>query len=104
MMFNTNQILLVIISLVVLMMIYTKFLKPIEKLTDTAENKDKLANDILKFLKNNTTYKEYLDFIVQIPYNLSTEIIKQEVFYEMKFLRKNNRLNKNAIKKLITDM
>ena len=103
-MFNTNQILLVLVSLVVLVMLYTKFSKPIEKLTDTSKNKDKLANDILNFLNNNTTYKQYLDFIVRIPYNLSTELVKQEVFYEMKFLHKNNKLNKNEIKKLITDM
>lgn len=101
-MYNTLIILLGII--VIAVVIYLVFSKQKENLTVDQTKKDKLANDIVKFLKKDTEYKEYLDFVVKIPYNLSIKILDQEVFYEMKFLLKNNNLNANSVKKYITDM
>lgn len=102
--FTQNQIILLFLAIILLYLLYTSFSKQKENLTETEENKDKLAGDILKYLKQDTEYKDYIDFIAKIPYNLSYKLLEQEVFYEMKFLLKNKKLNKNTIKNLITDM
>lgn len=103
-MYNTKNLVILLAIIVIAVIIYLVFSKQKENLTVDQTKKDKLANDIVKFLKKDTEYKEYLDFLTKIPYNLSIKILDQEVFYEMKFLLKNKKLNANEIKKYITDM
>jgi hypothetical protein len=101
---NSNQLLMMFIAIVLIYFIYTRLTKQTENLTETDTNKDELANEILNFMNPNTEYKDYLDFLVKIPYNLSMKILDQEVFYEMKFLVKSNKLSKDTIKQYLTDM
>jgi len=65
--------------------------------------KSKLAKLIKDFLKTDTEYKEYLDFLVQNS-NMSYKILEQETFYELKMLLKMNRLTEDAISDYMTDM
>jgi hypothetical protein len=104
---NSNQLVIMFIVIVLMYFIYTRLKKQTENLTETQsenENKDKLANEILNFINPNTEYKDYLDFLVKIPYNLSMKILEQEVFYEMKFLVKSDKLSKDTITQYLTDM
>jgi hypothetical protein len=102
MLFSTNQIILFIIGLIILYAVYQQYTYT-EKLEDV-NVKDQVARDILNFMKPNTEFKEYLDFIVKIPYNRSINILNPEVFYELRLLAKNKTINKNTIVKYLSDM
>lgn len=102
MMFSTNQILLFIIGMIILYVVYQQSMYT-EKLEDV-NTKDQVARDILNFIKPNTEFKEYLDFIVKIPYNRSMNIVNPNVFYELRLFAKNKTLNKNIVKNYLSDM
>ena len=62
----------------------------------------RIGKDILAFLKSDTTYSQFLDFIGKRN-NKSYKLLKQESFYEMKFLKKSNKLTKTTIMQFMDD-
>ena len=66
--------------------------------------KEILADKISAFMKPETTYKEYIDFLI-INNNKSYKLLEQEVFYEFKTFKKTRGLLlPEDILKHITDM
>ena len=58
---------------------------------------------IKDFLKSETEYKDYLDFLVANN-NQSYKILEQETFYELKMLLKMNALTENKIGEYLSDI
>jgi hypothetical protein len=73
-----------------------------EPFTETSE-KTEIANKIYKFIRPDTKYSEFLDFLKKIN-NKSYNIIKQETFYEMKTLYKMNNLKVSDIVNYLNDI
>ena len=67
-------------------------------------NKKELFDRVANFIKPNTTYGEYLDFIATIKNNTSYLALEQEVFYDLKRLSKQGRLNPSEVAALLTDI
>lgn len=103
---KTKTMWLILLAVLLAVISFVVIFKRKEGLANTTEdeNKDTLADDILNFLKEDTEYKDYLDYLSTIPYNLSMKILDQDVFFELRFMVKNNTLTKNKIKEYITDM
>lgn len=92
------------ILLAVIYYIYTTYFpKKSENFVNNTK-KSKLAEDIFNFINEETTFPDYLDFLSKNPNNLSYELLKQEIFYEFKLLKKNKTLTQQIISDKITDM
>jgi hypothetical protein len=94
------MILYVIIAVV---MMYFLFFRDANNEAFTEDiTQTKLAKAIVGFLKTDTTYSEFLDFLVKSN-NKSYKLLKQETFYELKFLQKSNNLTQKAVMQYLDD-
>lgn len=95
-----------ILTIFVFFLIYYLFFSQSENFDNNETNpqKNNLANNIINFMKNDTTYKEYLDFLKSDPNLLSYKILEQETFFEILFRKRNNNLTLSSVLNLITDM
>lgn len=84
----------IVIGIVILITAVLLF-KPKESFTSFKET-SQLSNDIFKFIKENTTYSEYTDFMKNKD-NLSYNIVKPQVFYELVTMKKLKLLTPQII-------
>jgi hypothetical protein len=64
---------------------------------------DGLSKDLISFLQPTTTFSEYIDFLVKSN-NKSYKLLKQDTFYELKFLKRENNLTQKSIKPFMDDL
>lgn len=67
-------------------------------------NKQELIESVANFIKPTTSYGEYLDFVATLKNNTSYLVLEQEVFYDLKRLSKQGKLNPNEVAALLTDI
>jgi hypothetical protein len=92
---------LYIIAAIVIYIVF--FSKSDEKETFVADaTQTQLAKNVVKFVKSDTTFPKFLDFLVKNN-NTSYKLLKQETFYELKFLQKGNKLTQNAVMQYMDD-
>lgn len=69
---------------------------------ETHITKQELAEKILSFMNADTTFSEYLNYISGTT-NLSYNLVKPNIFYEMKGLLKQGLLTSNIIVEYMSD-
>jgi len=93
-----------IIYIIAAILFYLMFSYKTQTETFTGDSEQEaIGRDILAFLKPDTTYSQFLDFIGK-KNNKSYKLLKQESFYEMKFLKKSNELTKTNIMQFMDDL
>lgn len=98
-----NKYTLWIVLAVVIVVVYFWF-KNTESYTEGWSTKrSELSSKIASYIKPETQYTEYLDFINKLN-NTSYKILEQEVFYTLKFLAKQGGLTAEAVGKEMTDI
>ena len=103
-MYNTNELIMFFIGIILVCLVFALMYPKKKELLTVDDKKQRLANDIYKFMKGDTEYKDYLQFLTINENNLSIKILEQDAFYEIRYLAKNNKLNVKDILKYITDM
>ena len=59
-----------------------------------------MADIIVNFINENTTFKDYLEFMSNTK-NAYNNLLSPDTFYELKFLKRNNSLTReNVINKM----
>ena len=93
-----------IIWIIILLIVgYILFFNKRENLTPIDSSKQEMSLKIQDFLKVDTNYIDYINFLRENK-NTSYALIDEEIFYEMKYLLKQNKLNATEILKYMTDV
>jgi uncharacterized membrane protein required for colicin V production len=102
-----NNILLWILATIAIIIAFNVFFGKREGLAPIADSTSSKAQDfailIKNYLKADTEYKDYLDFLVAHN-NQSYKILSQETFYELKMLLKMDALTVEKIASYLTDI
>ncbi len=70
----------------------------------TVDDRKRFVGETIRsYLKPDTDYKDYLEFLTQIKSD-SYKLLDQQIFYEMKFLLKNNDLTVDKIMNYMSDV
>lgn len=87
------MILYIIVGLVFIALFLRK--RSLESFTADA-SQAKFAKDVVAFIKADTTYSDFLDFLVEQK-NKSYKLLRQATFYELRFLKRANNLTPNSV-------
>lgn len=74
-----------------------------EGLENVEDYKKNLANDILGYIKSDTTYTDYLQFLID-KQNRSYKLLDNDIFTEFRLLAKKNILTVDDILKEMDDV
>jgi len=93
-----------IVYIIVAIVLYFVFVNRTAKETFVADDaQSQLGRKIADFVKADTTYSEYLDFLVKHT-NKSYKLLQQDTFYELKFLQRGNKLTLGTVMQFMNDV
>lgn len=98
-----NIILYIFIFFAVYFLFFNKT-ECLENIVDQEKMKEKkdVATQINDFLKTDTNFRTYIDFLNKLRVK-SYNLIKQETFFELKFLKRQNTLTVDTIVSYMND-
>lgn len=90
--FNWGMIVLVVVVIAILIL----YSKSKESFTVDEQEKMDISQKVSKYIKPDTNYVDYLKFLVENK-NKSYILVKNDTFYELRILSKNNNLTASSV-------